>query len=203
MTKIIDDLILQLSSLPGLNHRTAIRTASHIVNHVDGVLKPIVETLDRIIKDIKKCPICWSFDIIAPCYVCIGSNKRNRNQICVVENVGALWSIERRRHYNGMYHVLGGLLSAANGVTPGMLNIQNLLNRITEREQNQTMEIIIAIQPSTDLSITTEYVVQLIRELDDKVIISKVAQGLQSNTKIENADDETIVAAFMSRMPVV
>lgn len=200
MTKIIDDLINQLSSLPGFSQRSVIRAVSHMLSHEKECLIPVYSTISRIMQDVKKCPICWSLDLMSPCEVCSGSNKRNRGQICVIENLGALWSIERRRHYNGMYHVLGGILSAAENITPSSLNIQNLLNRISESEQD--LEIIIAVQPSSASGITIEYIIQSIREISQQTVISRVAQGLQSGTKIEGADDETIISAFMSRVVI-
>lgn len=200
LCKQISDLIDTIAALPGLSHKSATRLVAHIFSNWNESMIPLYSQLKLSAENIKKCEICWNFSTSSPCAICLGSNKRNRNEICIVEDVGALWSIERRRLYNGMYHVLGGVLSATAGISPRDLNLSSLLDRI--RECDSATEIIIAIPPSIESGITIEYVLRAIRSINTSVTISKISQGIPSGVRVENVDDATISAALMSRLPI-
>jgi recombination protein RecR len=201
MHLIISQLIAALSSTPGLSVRAATRAVAHMLNNREASLLPVGNAINNVINNVKRCEVCWDYSASNPCDACSGSNKCDRNQICIVEDVSALWSIQRSRGYGGMYHVLGGLLSVLDGVSAKDLNLDNLMQRIAAMERDK-LEIIIAIPSSVAADITVEYILSMMREVVATAKISRIAQGLPSGARIDSMDGETVAAAFKARCEV-
>ena len=193
---ILDVLIKNLSSLPGIGKKSATRIAYHLLKadraYIDSFSSSIKEARDRI----KNCSVCGNYTEDDVCYVC-SDERRNKNLICIVEMPQDINVIESTGAFNGVYHVLMGLLSPINGIGPEKLNIGRLINRIDE---NRVSEIIIATNPSVEGDTTALYIRQ---KLEGKNIkITKLASGLPVGGDIDNTDKLTLTRSLQHRLPV-
>ena len=126
----LEQLIRTFSKLPGLGPKSAKRIALHLIQNKSNLLK-LSQFLEMVSDEIQICNTCFNIDIYNPCQICI-SEKREKNIICIVENISDLWAIEKSKTYQGIYHVLGGALSAIDGNTPDKLNLDNLLTKVKD-----------------------------------------------------------------------
>src|SRR5690606_11950080 len=149
----IENLIKQLAKLPGLGPRSARRAALHLLKKNDSHLWPLQEALKKAAEAVKTCSICGALDTKDPCAICIDV-KRDVSALCVVEQVADVWALERSGAFRGRYHVVGGVLSALDGVTPDDLNIASLVNRARAPE---VKEVILALNATVDGQITAHY----------------------------------------------
>lgn len=189
----LNHLIKMLGGLPGLGNRSARRIALHLLNQKSSLMIPLAETLQNAAENIKACNICGNLDINDPCHICVDT-KRDSSQICVVAQVSDLWAIERTSAYKGVYHVLGGLLSALDGIGPEQLNIDKLLTRV---ENEKPKEIILALSATVDGQSTAHYITD---RLDNKdVEITHLAHGVPVGGELDYLDDGTITTALRSR----
>lgn len=189
----LDTLIKSLSRLPGLGNRSARRIALHLLGKKDSVMLPLAQILQNAAEQIKTCHTCGNLDLINPCTIC-QSAKRDKGQICVVAQVSDLWAIERTAVYKGQYHVLGGLLSALDGIGPEDLGIERLVAR-TEHEPIQ--EVILALSATVDGQSTAHYIAD---ELDAASLkITRLAHGVPVGGELDYLDDGTITTALKSR----
>ncbi len=191
----IERLIQLLARLPGLGPRSARRAALQMLQKRDTVMKPLAEALGEAAEKIKACSICGNLDVTDPCAVC-SEPRRDDSVICVVETVGDLWALERAGAFKGRYHVLGGVLSALDGVGPEDLNIAGLAERAAS---SQTKEIILALNATVDGQTTAHF-------LSDKlagagVEVTTLARGVPVGGELDYLDDGTLSAAFRSRRP--
>ena len=145
---------------------------------------------------IEKCKVCGNYDSINPCNIC-SNEKREKNIICIVEEVSDLWALERGRLYQGVYHVLGGTLDAIRGVTPEKLNIDYLFKRIKEQKIN---EIILATSLTTAGQTTAHYIVSKFKGMDLK--ITRLARGLPAGGELDYLDEATLSQALYERISV-
>ncbi len=192
----LDHLIKSLSSLPSLGPRSARRMALHLIQHKETLMEPLAQALFEAFEAINPCTTCGNLDTIIPCHIC-QDHKRDRQTLCLVASVADIWAIERAGHYRGYYHVLGGILSAIDGITPTDLNIHSLKQRI---ESQNFKEIIIALSATVDGQTTAHYITDLIDDLDIK--ITGLARGIPTGGELDFLDDHTIVTAFKSRKDV-
>lgn len=189
----IEKLIKQVSKLPSLGTRSARRIVLQLLEKKESLLLPLIESLTTVAENIKICPVCGNFDTVTPCSVCT-SPVRDTSQLCVVQDVADLWAMERVSFFKGKYHVLGGILSALDGVVPEDLNIENLLSRIgTEGIK----EIILALPATVDGQITSHYLVSRLKDYDVK--ITTLAQGIPMGAELDYMDEGTIQLALNSR----
>lgn len=195
-TSDINDLIRALSRLPGVGPRSARRLSLKLLQDKEGLLSPLIRQLQDAYTHILTCTTCGNFDNESPCTLCT-SHRRNRNIICVVETVGDIWAIERTRSYDGLYHVLGGVLSAIDGVRPEDLNIQPLFSRI---DSENTQEIVLALAATVDGQTTAHYLAD--RLSDTNVQISRLAHGMPVGGELDYIDDGTLSTALRSRTPI-
>ena len=187
-------LIKQFSKLPGLGPRSARRIIFHLLKNKDLFLNPLIESLIEVEKRIVKCDICGNLDIKKTCSICTDVD-RNKNFICIVENVSDLWAIERSGIYKGQYHVLGGVLSAIDGINPDELNIPLLEQKI---KKSKDIEIIIAISATLDGQTTAHYLLKLVSKYGNK--ITKLAHGVPVGGELDYLDDGTITQALKGRI---
>ncbi len=189
----LDQLIRQLASLPGLGPRSARRVALHLIHRKSESLLPLARTLENTAESVKTCGECYNLDNSDPCRICQSAN-RDRTTLCVVATVADLWAIERTGIYKGLYHVLGGVLSALDGVTPADLNIASLKTHVAAI---QPKEIILAMSATVDAQATSHVIIDLLQGNPAK--ISRLAHGVPVGGELDYLDEGTIVTAIKSR----
>lgn len=186
-------LIKMLSGLPGLGNRSARRIALHLLNKRETLMVPLAKAMLRAAEEIRPCSVCGNLDSHDPCYVC-QDMKRNGSQICVVAQVSDLWAIERTSSYRGLYHVLGGLLSALDGVGPEDLPISGLIVRARDSDVE---EVILALSATVDGQSTAHYIADQL--YDCNVDVTHLAHGVPVGGELDYLDDGTITTALKSR----
>jgi recombination protein RecR len=192
----IETLIQLLAKLPGLGPRSARRAALDLLKKRETLLKPLAEALDLAAERIVTCGTCGNLDTVDPCSICAGA-KRDVSQICVVEEVADLWAIERSAAFRGLYHVLGGVLSALDGVGPEDLSIARLVERASAAE---VKEIILAMNATVEGQTTAHYVTD--RLAGTQVQVTRLAHGVPVGGELDYLDDGTLTAALRARRAV-
>jgi len=189
-------LIELISRLPGLGPRSARRVALFLLKRRDTLLKPLADALAEAGEKIERCKTCGNFDTVQPCAVC-QADGRDDGLVCVVEDVPDLWALERGGAFRGRYHVLGGVLSAIDGITPEDLNIPSLVTRV---EAGGIREVILALNATVDGQTTAHYVAEL---LEGKgVSVTRLAHGVPVGGELDHLDDGTLAAALRSRRDI-
>lgn len=189
----LDSLIQLLAKLPGLGPRSARRAVLHLMKRRETLLSPLTRALEQAAENIASCSICGNLDTRDPCGVCLNP-KRNDAIICVVEDVADLWAMERTPAFGGRFHVLGGTLSALDGIGPEDLNIAGLLKRA---RQDVVQEIILATNATVDGQTTAHYIAE--RLLDCDVKITGLAHGVPIGGELDYLDEGTLSAALKAR----
>jgi len=189
----IEKLVKLIAKLPSLGSRSARRITLQLLKKKDTLLLPLIQSLTDVAENIKTCEICGNYDTQNPCSIC-SSLDRDDGVICVVQDVADLWAMERVSFFKGKYHILGGILSAIDGVTAEDLNIDNLEKRIAN--ENIT-EVILALPATVDGQITSHYL--LSRFKDYNVKITTLAQGIPMGGELDYMDEGTIQLALNSR----
>lgn len=191
----IERLIALLAKLPGLGPRSARRAALTLLKRRDQLLLPLAQAMAEAAERVKACAICGALDTRDPCAVCADSS-RDPALICVVEEAGALWAMERGGSFRGRYHVLGGLLSALDGVGPEALRIEEL----TARARGEAVtEVILALPATVDGQTTAHYVAD--RLGPSGVAVTSLARGVPVGGELDWLDDGTIAQALRARRP--
>ena len=191
--KDIEVLIKQIAKLPSLGSRSARRIVLHLLNKKESAFLPLIDALTAVSQNIKTCEICGNFDTVSPCPVC-SSQTRDDSIICVVRDVADLWAMERVSLFKGKYHVLGGILSAMEGVVPEDLNFDSLAARIAA---GNIKELVLALPATIDGQITSHYLFS--RFKDSGVKITTLAQGIPMGAELDYMDEGTIQLALNSR----
>ncbi len=191
----LDHLISLLSKIPGLGPRSARRAALQLIKKKDSLMRPLSNALASVAENVHPCVNCGNLDVENPCHIC-ESEKRNRTIICVVEDVSDLWALERAGTFRGLYHVIGGTLSALDGVGPDDLNINSLIGRAADLNLK---EIIIATNATVDGQTTAHYITEQLKAFD--VEISRLAHGVPIGGELDYLDDGTLTTALNSRRP--
>ena len=189
----LEKLIKKVSKLPGLGPRSSRRVVLHLLKDKEKLLLPLIEDLTTVANNIRSCMECGNLDENEICKICKDSS-RNQNLLCVVENVADLWALERSNVYNGKYHILGGVLSAIDGVNPEQLNIASLEKRL---ENESITEIIIAISATLDGQTTAHYLAEILSKFN--INITRLAHGLPVGGELDFLDDGTIAQALKAR----
>ncbi|MBI3452592.1 MAG: recombination protein RecR [Rhodospirillales bacterium] len=192
----IDRLIHFLAKLPGLGPRSARRAALHLLKRREGLLTPLAEALTAAGAAIGTCAVCGNLDTTDPCAIC-ADPKRDPATICVVEEVADLWAVERSGAFKGHYHVLGGVLSALDGVGPEDLNIARLVRRAGAPEMK---EVILATNATVEGQTTGHYISD--RLADTKVQVTRLAHGVPVGGELDYLDDGTLTAALRARRSI-
>ncbi len=191
----IERLIALLAKLPGMGPRSARRAALALLKKRDQLLTPLADALTDAAAKVRACSVCGALDAQDPCAVC-SDRSRDRALICVVEEVGALWAMERAGAYRGRYQVLGGLLSALDGVGPDNLRIGELVARARDGE---VQEVILALPATVDGQTTAHYLAE--RLADAGVSVTSLARGVPVGGELDWLDDGTIAQALRARRP--
>ncbi|MFQ3666201.1 MAG: recombination mediator RecR [Sphingomonadaceae bacterium] len=196
-TKAADELDVaqaMLARLPGLGPRSARRVLLHLLKNRERLLAPLVEALARVEATLVTCPECGNLDTCAPCRVC-RDPRRDPALLCVVADVSDLWAIERARLFPGRFHVLGGLLSALDGVTPEQLGVERLLARLAG-----VREVVLALSATLEGQTTAHHVAE--RLAGTGVAVSQLAHGVPVGGELDHLDDGTLAQALKLRRPV-
>ncbi len=189
----INQLVQLLAKLPGLGPRSGRRAALHLIKKKSALMSPLITALEKAHQVIQTCHTCGNLDTKDICNIC-QDPKRDRTIICVVEDVGDLWAMERSGCYKGLYHILGRTLSALDGIGPEDLNIPKLLHRI---EQGHTTEVLLALNATLEGQTTAHYLAERIKEY--KIKTTRLAYGVPIGGEIDYLDDGTISAALSAR----
>lgn len=191
--KDIEKLVKLVAKLPALGTRSSRRIVLQLLKKRETLFLPLIEAMREVAENFKTCEICGNFDTESPCPIC-ASETRDASTICVVQDVADLWAMERVGMFKGKYHVLGGILSALDGVAPEDLNIEKLFTRI---ERDGIKEVILALPATIDGQITANYLIQKLKNFDIKV--STLAQGIPVGAELDYMDEGTIQLALNSR----
>jgi recombination protein RecR len=191
----IERLIDLLAKLPGLGPRSARRAALHLIKRPVQLMEPLAEAMARAAAAIRACSVCGNVDTHDPCGIC-SDPRRDASVICVVEDVADLWALERTASFAGRYHVLGGTLSALDGVGPDDLNIGGLVDRARD---SAVREVILATNATVAGQTTAHYITE--RLADCGVTVSRLAHGVPVGGELDYLDDGTLTAALKSRRP--
>jgi recombination protein RecR len=189
----IERLIQLLGRLPGLGPRSARRVALHLLKKREVLMQPLSTALADAARAIRPCSACGNLDTIDPCSICADS-RRDTTLLCVVEDVGDLWAMERANIFSGLYHVLGGTLSALDGIGPDELNIAGLLRRVKE---GGVREVIVATNATVDGQTTAHYLAE--RLVDSGVPTTRLAHGVPVGGELDWLDDGTLATALKAR----
>ncbi len=192
----LQTLIKLLGKVPGLGPRSGRRAALHLLKNRETALLPLIEYLDKVAKTIQTCLQCGNLDTSQPCGLC-NDRTRDLGQLCVVEDVADLWALERTASFRGLYHVLGGTLSALGGIGPEELKVPQLLERI---QQQQVQEVIIALNATVEGQTTAYYLHDRLQPLNIKV--SALAHGVPVGGELDYLDDGTLSMALNARRPL-
>ena len=192
--KILDDLVKLFSKLPSLGPRSARRVVLYLLNNKENIMAPLLNAMDEGYTKIKHCPICGNLTTDEICDIC-ADETRNKEFICVVENVADLWAIENTMIYKGQYHILGGTLSATEGRGPNDINVEGLLNKI--RNAQNIKEVIIATNPTIEGQTTAFYIADVLKDFNLK--ITKPAYGIPLGSEFNYLDESTLDIAFKNK----
>jgi recombination protein RecR len=190
----IDRLIQLLARLPGLGPRSARRAALDLLKKGEPAMTPLADALREAAARITACSTCGNLDTADPCHICTDA-RRVKASICVVEEVADLWALERAS-YGGHYHVLGGVLSALDGIGPEDLAIAGLIRRAAE---DDITEIILAMNATVDGQTTAHYITD--RLVDCNVAVTRLAHGVPVGGELDYLDDGTLIQAMKARRP--
>jgi recombination protein RecR len=189
----IDQLITLFAKIPGLGPRSARRAVLRLLQSPEARMLPLAQALHAAARAVKHCDICGNLDSRNPCAVCSDS-RRDHDVICVVETVADLWALERAQVHRGLYHVLGGTLSALGGTGPDDLNVAALLHRV---EDGDVEEVILALSATVDGAATAHFLAD--RLARSPVRVTRVAQGVPVGGALDVLDDGTLATALRAR----
>lgn len=194
-SKLIEEAVNQVSKLPGIGKKTALRLVLHIIRDKEENTFSLTEALNTLRANIRFCNTCHNISDTEICTIC-NSHKRDRAMLCVVEDVKDVMAIENTAQYNGLYHVLGGVISPINGVGPSDLKIESLVSRLNHG-QSEIKELIMALSPTMEGDTTAFYINRRIKDLAVKV--SVIARGVPVGGDLEFADEITLGRSITGR----
>lgn len=194
-SKLIENAVEAFASLPGIGRKTALRLVLHLVSKESESTEQLAEAIVNMRKNIRHCSICHNLSDDPICNVC-SDKRRDRSLVCVVESIRDVMAIEDTGQYRGLYHVLGGLINPLEGVGPGELSIDSLLQRVDEGE---VKELILAISPTIEGDTTMFYISKKLR--DSSVNVSSIARGVSFGGELEYADELTLGRSIVARVP--
>ena len=197
MSRLLQDVVGELSKLPGIGRRTALRLAIHILRMERESVAEMTESIDRFRNEVKYCTQCNNLSDEDVCPIC-ADDERDHTTICVVEQVADVLSVENTRQYKGLYHVLGGVISPMQGISPSDLKIDLLTERIA---RGGVKEVILAISTSVEGETTLFYLMNRLRQFPELKVTS-IARGIGFGDELEYVDELTITHALLNRRAV-
>ena len=197
-SKILEKAVEQLSTLPGVGKRSALRYALHLLKEEELKVRDLSEALLRLKTDLHHCRYCHNVSDTEVCPIC-SSEKRQRGVVCVVENVQDVMALENTQQYRGLYHVLGGVISPIDGISPGDLQIASLVERVRTGVPDRVEEVILALPTTMEGDTTNYYINKLLQPLGVKV--TTLARGVAVGDSLEYADEITLGRSIAHRIP--
>lgn len=194
-SKLIEQSVEAFASLPGIGRKTALRLTLHLVGKAREVTEQFAEAIVKMRRNIQHCTICHNLSDEPTCNVC-ADKRRDRSLVCVVESIRDVMAIEDTSQYRGLYHVLGGLINPLEGIGPGELTIDSLLQRVA---QGEIREIILAISPTIEGDTTMFYITKKLK--GSPVSVSSIARGVSFGGELEYADEVTLGRSIVARVP--
>ncbi|MFK7946677.1 MAG: recombination mediator RecR [Saprospiraceae bacterium] len=194
-SKLLEEAVNAFASLPGIGKKTALRLALHVLTQDEQYAKEFTESVIKMRKHIKFCRDCFNISDAELCAIC-GSHRRDKRLVCVVEGIKDVMAIESTGQYSGLYHVLGGVISPIEGISPSDLEIDALISRV---DKGEIKEIIMAISPTIEGDTTIYYISKKLKDSDVK--ISTLARGISFGGELEYADELTLGRSIASRRP--
>ena len=192
----IERLIQLLAKLPGLGPRSARRAALHLIKNRERLLVPLAAAMTEARDKVTVCSECGNVDTVDPCTLCTDP-RRDRSTLCVVEEVGDLWALERAGAWNGLYHVLGGTLSAIEGIRPEDLSIEPLIARAGA---GGVKEVVLALNATVEGQTTAHYITERLKTLG--IAASRLAHGVPVGGELDYLDEGTLMQAIRARRPL-
>ena len=197
MSRLLEDVTAELSKLPGIGRRTALRLAMHLLRMEVSSVQDLTSSIDRFRTQIRHCRLCNNLSDTDVCPIC-SDERRDHSTVCVVEQVSDVLSIENTRQYRGIYHVLGGVISPMQGIAPSDLKIDLLLDNVARGE---IREVILALNTSVEGETTLFYILNRLRAYPS-VKVTTIARGLGFGDELEYVDEMTITQALINRREV-
>lgn len=194
-SKLLDKAVEQFASLPGIGRKTALKFVLYLLKKNPGEVETFVQSLRDLKTNIRECKQCHNISDGDLCDIC-SDTKRDSGTICVVENIKDIISIEATSQYNGLYHVLGGIISPMDGIGPADLNIVSLLERV---EQNPVREIIFALSATIEGDTTAYYIFKKLKNKEE-LTISTIAKGISIGNDLEYTDELTLGRSIVNRV---
>lgn len=194
-SKYIEEAVEQLSSLPGIGKRTALRLVLHLLNRSNDEIERFSEAFTSMKTNVKKCMECGNISDLQICTIC-SDPKRNTEQICVVEDIRDVLAIEATESYNGIYHVLGGIISPMDGIGPGDLNINPLIEKLKDKK---VKEVIFALSATMEGDTTNYYLYKKISPFS--IEVTTLSRGVSVGSELQYADELTLSRSLLYRQP--
>ena len=192
---LLENAVNEFSKLPGIGRKTALRLVLHLLRQDESTAENFGNSIIRLRKEIKYCRICHNISDDDICTLC-SDTGRDSSIVCVVENVKEVMVVENTRQFHGLYHVLGGIVSPMDGIGPGDLEIESLVQRVSEGE---IKEVILALSATMEGDTTNFYIFRKLAPYDVKITI--IARGVSIGDELEYADEITLGRSIMNRMP--
>jgi recombination protein RecR len=194
-SKLIEDAVNQVAKLPGIGKKTALRLVLHLIKNKEENTFELTEALNNLRSGIMFCAFCHNISDTDCCSIC-ASHKRDRRILCVVEDAKDVMAIENTSQYNGIYHVIGGVISPMHGVGPTDLKIDSLVTRLTG-DQSEVKEVILALSPTMEGDTTAFYINKRIKDLTARITV--IARGVPVGGDLEYADEITLGRSILGR----
>jgi recombination protein RecR len=194
-SKLLENAVNEFSKLPGIGRKSALRLVLHLLRQDVEAVKYFGNSLIQLRSEIKHCKICHNISDTDICQIC-NNHSRNRNVICVVENIRDVMSVENTQQFNGLYHVLGGIISPMDGIGPAELQIESLVNRV---ENGDIFEVILALSTTMEGDTTNFYIYRKLKGREVK--ISTLARGVSVGDELEYTDEITLGRSLTNRVP--
>ncbi len=195
-SSLLENAVNEFARLPGIGKKTALRLVLHLIKKDVEEVNNFSDAISRMREEIHFCSRCHNISDKELCNICVNSSRKN-NMICVVENIRDVIAIESTQQYNGLYHVLGGVISPLDGIGPSQLTIDSLVSRV-DAEKNE--ELIFALSPNIQGDTTIYYISKKLK--DHKIKITTIARGIAFGGELEYADEMTLARSISNRIPV-
>lgn len=197
-SKLIENAVNEISRLPGIGKKTALRLALHLLKQRETVSETLANSILTLRKNVKYCRVCHNISDAEVCSVCTGM-KRDKSLICVVEDIPDVLAIENTSQYNGLYHVLGGVISPIQGIGPDELKIESLISRILAAPGDEKVEeVILALSTTMEGDTTSFYITRKLKTMGIKV--STIARGIPVGGELEYTDEVTLGRSILTRI---
>lgn len=194
-SQLIENAVKAFSQLPGIGKKSALRMVLHLLKQDEQDVQHFTERIQEMRSNIKFCSSCFNVSDEDQCAICLQPSRR-AHSICVVESIRDVIAIESTQQYNGLYHVLGGLISPLDGIGPDSLRIKELVERVAQLE---TEELIVALSPTLEGDTTTYYIS---KQIEPAVRITTLSRGVAFGGELEYADEMTLAKSFENRIPI-